>query len=100
MSVITLTQDQLDNLLESAAERGAERALAKVGLSDEYAGEDVRDIRSLLKSWRRVKKGFWSAMLEYLGKMAALVILGVLVVGVGAKLGLRLDGPASMVGPP
>lgn len=46
---------EMDRLLEDVSERGARRALAAVGLSDRYAGKDIRQLRGLLDSWRSVK---------------------------------------------
>jgi len=41
---------------------GARRALAGVGLHDEDAADDVRDIRSLLADYRAVKRGIFTTM--------------------------------------
>lgn len=51
-----MTDQELKQLIESAAEAGADRALVKVGLHDENAGTDVRELRGLLDSWRETKK--------------------------------------------
>lgn len=51
-----MTQAELDNLLEKAAERGARRALESVGLHDDAAGKDIQDLRTLIDSWRTAKK--------------------------------------------
>ena len=40
---VTMPLEELEALLELAAERGARRALADVGLVDENAAQDVRD---------------------------------------------------------
>ena len=47
---------ELARLLDEAAEKGARRALASVGLHDQDAGDDVRELRGLLESWRETKK--------------------------------------------
>lgn len=54
---VTLTRAMLDEVVEAAAERGATRALEKVGLHDEDAGKDITDLRTLMSSYRTVKKG-------------------------------------------
>jgi hypothetical protein len=47
-----IREEQLNDLLEKAAEKGAVKALGKVGLHDEGAGKDITDLRSLLELWR------------------------------------------------
>ena len=53
---ITLTESELNNMLEHAAQRGACLALKAVGLEDDEAGHDVQDLRGLIGSWRLIKK--------------------------------------------
>lgn len=59
---IVLEAADLSAMLEKAAEDGARRALAGVGLHDEDAADDVRDIRSLLADYRAVKRGIFTTM--------------------------------------
>lgn len=49
---LTSTED----LIERAARRGARLALKDLGLDDEHAPDDVRDLRQLLTSWRRIRR--------------------------------------------
>lgn len=51
-----MTDEQLKTLLEAAAEAGAKKALASVGLHDEGAPNDVRDLRQLLADWRTMRR--------------------------------------------
>jgi len=51
-----MNDQQLQMLVEQAAEAGAKRALEKVGLHDEGAGSDVRELRGLLDSWRETRR--------------------------------------------
>lgn len=44
-----------DKEMEDIAERAARKALASVGLDDEKAGRDLRDLRDLLTAWREVR---------------------------------------------
>ncbi|QQS11071.1 MAG: hypothetical protein IPK81_15860 [Rhodospirillales bacterium] len=74
-------------LLEDAAEIGARRALAAVGLHDADASKDVHELRALLADWRSVKTGVLAA----LGKAFAMAILGALAVAVGWKWIPRAD---------
>lgn len=45
----------LEALIEKAAEAGAKKALHAVGLQDDDAAADVRDLRGLLDAWRETK---------------------------------------------
>lgn len=51
-----MREDELKNMMEQAAELGAKKALRSVGLHDEDAGSDVRELRGLLESWRSAKQ--------------------------------------------
>jgi len=67
--------------MAEAAEEGANRALARVGLHDEDAGEDIRGLRDLLRSYRTVR----TSMLSTFGKWLMTVILLALAWFAGAK---------------
>jgi hypothetical protein len=54
-----LTREELVVMLHEAAEHGATNALKKIGLSDDDAIHDVRELRNLLDSWRSTKKQVW-----------------------------------------
>ena len=56
-------------------------ALKEVGLHDEEAGDDVRDLRSLITDWRGIKK----TVLNTLAKAGTLFVLGLLMLGAWAK---------------
>ena len=58
-------------------------ALKEVGLHDEEAGDDVRDLRSLITDWRGIKK----TVLNTLAKAGTLFVLGLLMLGAWAKFG-------------
>lgn len=51
-----IDDDMLLLLLDKAAEAGAKRALEKIGLHDDDAVTDVRELRGLLDTWREAKK--------------------------------------------
>jgi hypothetical protein len=57
-------------------------ALKEVGLHDEEAGDDVRDLRSLLTDWRGIKKTIWHTI----ARAGTLFVLGILVVGTWSKI--------------
>lgn len=71
-------------LVEEASELGARRALARLGLADEAARDDVSELRQLLKAWRDAKKSARNAVIGWVvrGCLAAVLI------GVAVKLGL------------
>lgn len=69
-----LTPEQLEAMLERAAERGAKLALETVGLHDAEASKDVMQLRSLLDSYRTVK----TSVLGAVGKALGVAILAAL----------------------
>ena len=71
-------------VVEEASELGARRALARLGLADEAARDDVGELRELLKAWRDAKR---SAMRSAIGWVVR-GCLALVVVGVALKLGL------------
>lgn len=73
----TLTDAQLRQMLAEAAEDGARRALREVGLADDDAAADVRELRSLLDAWRDAKRTAWQSVV----KAATTVILIVMLAG-------------------
>ena len=65
-------------LVEEASEMGARRALARLGLSDEDAREDVVELRQLLKAWRDAKKSARNAVIGWIVRgCLALVLIGI-----------------------
>lgn len=74
----TLTKDDLHKIIEEAATLGAKKALNDVGLHDEEAGDDVKELRGLLDSWRSAKATAWKAIVQaitigFLGLLAGAV---------------------------
>jgi hypothetical protein len=51
-----ITKCELELLLEQASKEGAKQALTELGLHDENAPTDIRDLRELLKAFRMAKK--------------------------------------------
>jgi len=74
----TLTESEMDALIAKSAHIGAKRALADLGLHDENAATDIREIRSILDGYRVAKKGFLSAF----GKALAACVLAILGFGI------------------
>ena len=73
---------ELQAMFDQAAERGAQRALEKVGLHDDDAGDDVRQLRGLLDSWKETKKTVGNTI----AKMMTVAILGALATGLWFNL--------------
>jgi hypothetical protein len=57
--------------------------LKEVGLHDDDAGNDVRDLRSLITDWRGMKKVVWQTV----ARAGTVFVLGLLMLGAWAKLG-------------
>ena len=51
-----MTEEEMALMIEKAAEAGAKKALRDVGLSDEDANVDVKELRNLLDTWRITKR--------------------------------------------
>ena len=56
--------------------------LKEVGLHDEDAGNDVRDLRSLITDWRGIKKTIW----QTIARAGTLFVLGILMLGAWSKI--------------
>jgi len=84
---VEIDRGELQRLLTDAAEAGAVAALHRLGLHDEDAPDDVRDLRMLLDSWRQMK----SAALK---TFAALLVKGLLLALIlGALFFLKIRMP-------
>ena len=77
MSQITITNDELEAMLDRAARKGAKEALRSIGLLDDSAQKDITEMRSLLEAWRDTRKSIWSTITK-------LVTVGVLTFIAGA----------------
>jgi uncharacterized protein (DUF849 family) len=78
--MISITPDHLEQLLERAAEAGAKRALDHVGLHDENAADDVRELRDTLEAWRSAKSAALKTVVQMLTKGLMLAMLAGLAV--------------------
>jgi hypothetical protein len=56
--------------------------LKEVGLHDDDAGNDVRDLRSLITDWRGIKKTIWQTV----ARTGTLFVLGILMLGAWSKI--------------
>jgi len=87
-NMLLLRKEDFDDLLERAAERGAERVLAHLGLENGHAARDIRELRDLLEAWRDARRTAWQTTVKVIttGILAALLV--------GAAIKLKLMGGA------
>ena len=64
MSDINLSHDELEEMLDRAARRGAKEALRSIGLLDADAHRDITEMRSLLEAWRDTRKSIWTTVIR------------------------------------
>ena len=85
---LLLRREDFEDLLDRAAERGAERCLAHLGLENGSAARDIRELRDLLEAWRDARRTAWHTVVKMIttGLLAALLI--------GAAIKLKLVGGA------
>ena len=83
-AIIQLRMEDFDDLLEQAAERGAERCLAHLGLENGHAARDIRELRDLLDAWRDARHTVWQTAI----KVITTGLLAALIVGIAMKLKL------------
>lgn len=62
--MVVMPRDEFEELLARAAERGARRALADVGLDGEDAAHDIRELRGLLEAFNAAKHTAWQTVIR------------------------------------
>ena len=80
---MTYSDEQLERLMEMAAERGAEECLSKMGITS----ENIHEIRNMLDVFKAVKRG----VLQGISKLVMLIILAT-VAGATAYYGFDWGG--------
>lgn len=70
-------------MIDRAAKRAARLALKDIGLLDEDAYSDMKEIRSLLEAWRDTKK----AVGVTVAKVLTMAVLGLIAAGVYMEFG-------------
>lgn len=83
-SMLLFRKEDFDDLLDRAAERGAERVLAHLGLENGHAARDIRELRGLIEAWRDARRTAWQTAV----KVVTTGILAALLVGAAIKLKL------------
>jgi hypothetical protein len=81
-NTLLLRKEDFEELLDRAAERGAERCLAHLGLENGSAAKDIRELRDLLEAWRDARRTAWQTAV----KVITTGILAALLVGAALKL--------------
>ena len=64
MADVKLTTEELEDMMDRAARRGAKEALRSIGLLDDDAIKDIIEMRSLLEAWRDTRKSVWSTVVK------------------------------------
>ena len=67
--------------LRSIIREEMKSVLKEVGLHDDDAGNDVRELRSLVSDWRGMKKVVW----QTIAKAGTVFVLGILMLGAWSK---------------
>jgi hypothetical protein len=70
-------------IVEEASELGAGRTLARMGLGDAHAGNDLSELRQLLRAWRDAKRSAWRAAVDW----SVRAVLALLVIGIALRGG-------------
>ena len=83
-NMLLLRREDFDELLDRAAECGAERCLAHLGLENGHAAKDIRELRDLLEAWRDARRTAWQTTI----RVVTTGILAALLVGAAIKLKL------------
>ncbi len=79
---VRMPEDEFEAMLARAAEKGAKRALADVGLEGPEAASDIRDLRILLASLRMARRTAWQTVV----RLVTTGLLLALIAGVAVKL--------------
>lgn len=80
---LALEAGQLAEMLSRAAHDGAKQALKEIGLADDGAGADVRELRSLLESWRQFKQAAARTLWQALARWTIRILIALLFYGAG-----------------
>lgn len=70
-------------IVEEASQLGAQRMLARIGLDDATAPDDLQALRELLRAWRDAKASAWRAAVEWCVRG----LLALLLIGIAYRLG-------------
>lgn len=71
---INISREELNDMLREAGREGGQAALREIGLHDDHAGYDLRELRTLLGLYREMR----SSVARTLTRAMTYVILGAL----------------------
>ena len=83
---VVLLRAEFRDLLRQAAHDGAREALAAVGLHDDDAAADLRDLRGILDAYRMARRTIWQTAI----KVATTAVLAALIAGLAVTWKLDL----------
>jgi len=83
MPQITLTPEELEAMLDRAAKRGASAVLRELGLTDETAAADIREIRGMLAVWHGTRLSIWNTFV----KITTVAVFGFIATAIWMQLG-------------
>lgn len=69
-------------IIEETTELASDRVLARLGLSDADAQDDLGELRELLGAWREAKASAWKAVIDWIVR----ALLALLLIGIAVKL--------------
>ena len=70
-------------VVEEASDLGAVRALARMGLADDSAHNDLAELRQLLGAWRDAKASAWKAAVGWVVR----AVLALLIFAIAVRFG-------------
>jgi hypothetical protein len=83
MGQTTITNEELEAMLDRAARKGAKEALASIGLLDDSAQRDITEMRSLLEAWRDTRKSVWNTVTKVITVSILTFIAGAVWMNLG-----------------
>ena len=83
MGQTTITNEELEAMLDRAARKGAKEALASIGLLDDSEQRDITEMRSLLEAWRDTRKSIWNTVTKVITVSILTFIAGAVWMNLG-----------------
>ena len=75
------SDQEIEAIIQRAARAAAKEALRDIGLQDDNAIHDLKELRDLLDSWREIRKSVAHTVI----KIITMAVLGALVTGMYFK---------------
>lgn len=89
---VLISRAELQDMLDKAAIKGARQALKDIGLDDENAAKDMRDLRDWFRAYTMVKKIVIKQAVSTLISITIKVFILLMTLGLATKLGFKLIG--------